>query len=52
MVTWAERVWSFRWNRALNLGGIMVLCWVELWCYVICNDGVMLYGMMLLCWVE
>ena len=67
MVTWSQRGWSFRWNRDFNLngmmvlvgwydgvmlGGMMVLCWVECWCYVGWNVGVMLGGMLVLCWVE
>ena len=29
------------------LDGIMVLCWMELWCCVGWNDGVMLDGMIM-----
>ena len=35
-------------GRDFNLNGMMVLYWVELWCDVGWNDGVMLAGMMVL----
>ena len=31
------------------LYAMMVLCCMQLWCYVVCNDGVMLFAMMVLC---